>query len=246
MAPNKATLIAILLLLVAATTTAYAHGIWFAERSKQLTLIFGVGADDLNMVERLPRVTDVAAYDVLQQPVETSLRASEFLVTADLGAHPAIVSAVFDNGIWSQKEDGSWSRGTRAEVPNTVLSVAVLKYTVHLRSALAEPLGHLPGQDLQIVPDDAVLPDKLDSEIGLRILYKGRPAAGAEIIRDFVYDPDAETVISDDQGRVRLRIRNQGLNVIKAYYQTESSDHEGANRDQIVATLSFVLPHEPE
>lgn len=224
----------------------HAHGIWFAERSQQLALVFGVGADDLNMVERLARVTEVNAYDVLQQPVETSLRAGEYLVVADLDAHPAIVTAMFDNGIWSQKEDGSWSRGTRDEVSDSVLSVAVLKYTVHLRSALAEPLGHLPGQDLQIVPDVAILPDKMDSELGVRILYRGQPVAGAEIIRDFVTDPDAELIKSDENGRASLKIRNQGLNVIKAYYATDGSGTEGADRDQIVATLSFVLPHEPE
>ena len=35
-------------------TVAQAHGIWFAQRAKQLALIYGVGADDLDMVRRLP------------------------------------------------------------------------------------------------------------------------------------------------------------------------------------------------
>ncbi|HNP62673.1 MAG TPA: DUF4198 domain-containing protein [Woeseiaceae bacterium] len=246
MLPNKIFLVIILLLSVFATAAASAHGIWFAERSKQLALIFGVGADDLNMVERLPLITDIAAYDVLQKPVETSLRASEFLVTANLDAHPAIVAAAFDNGIWSQKKDGSWSRGRRQEIENAVLSAAVLKFTVHLRSPLAEPLGNLPGQDLQIVPDDAILPDKKDSEIGLRVLYRGKPVAGATVVVDYVNDPDATPIVSDEDGRVRLRIRNQGLNVIQAYYATKNDDPEVADKVQIVATLSFVLPHEPE
>lgn len=224
----------------------HAHGIWFAERSQRLALIFGVGADDLNIVERLSKVTDVAAYDVLQQPVETSLHAGEFLVVADTSAHPAIVTAVFDNGIWSQKDDGSWLRGGRNEVPGAISSVAVLKYAVHLSSALGEPLGHLPEQQLQIVPDDAILPDKMETEIGLRILFRGNPVAGAEVIRDFVNDPDARPIPSNGDGRVRLKIRNQGLNVIKAFYETASDDHEAVDNIQMVATLSFVLPHEPE
>lgn len=236
----------VFLLPLLAVNTVHAHGIWFAERSNELALIFGVGADDLNMVERMPLVTDIAAYDVMQKPVETSLRTSQFLVTVDLDAHPAIVAAAFDNGIWSQKEDGTWSRGRRQEVENAVLSAAVLKFTVHLRSPLAEPLGSLPGQDLQIVPDDAILPDQKGSEIGLRVLYRGKPAAGAKILVDYVNDPDAEPLLSDDDGRVRLRIRNQGLNVIQAYYATESDNPETADKVQIVATLSFVLPHEPE
>lgn len=239
-------IVTVFLLSVLAVNTVHAHGIWFAERSNELALIFGVGADDLNMVERLPLVTDIAAYDVMQKPVATSLQASEFLVTANLDAHPAIVAAAFDNGIWSQKEDGTWSRGRRQEIENAVLSAAVLKYTVHLRSPLAEPLGILPGQDLQIIPDDPILPDKKDSEMGLQVLYRGKPAAGATVLVDYVNDPDAEPLIAGDDGRVRLRIRNQGLNVIQAYYATESDDSDVADKVQIVATLSFVLPHEPE
>lgn len=228
------------------TTSVFAHGIWFAERSDQLALIFGVGADDLNMVERISKVTNISAYDVLQQPVETSLRAGEYLVVANTDAHPAIVTAVFDNGIWSQKKDGSWSRGGRDEVQGSITSVGVMKYTVHLRSALVEPLGHLSGQELQIVPDDAILPDTMGSEIGLRVLFRGRPVTGVEIIRDFVNDPDAETMMSDIDGRVRLKIRNQGLNVIKAFYETANGGGEAVDNIQMVATLSFVLPHEPE
>jgi len=236
----------VLAIILLGTTSAHAHGIWFAERSDKLALIFGVGADDLNMVERLSRVTAIAAYDVLQEPVETSLHAGEFLVVADLSDHPAIVAAVFDNDVWSQKEDGSWARGRRDDVPGTVLSASIMKYTVHLRSALAAPLGRLPGQELQIVPDDAILPVTIGSEIGLRVLYRGEPVAGAEVIREFVTDPDADTIISDKDGRLRLKIRNQGLNVVKAYYESTNADRKIADKTQIVATLSFVLPHEPE
>ena len=246
MKSRKKTAVSLLLLCMFAGTNAGAHGIWFAERSDQLALIFGVGADDVNMVERFHLVTDVRAYDVLQQPVETSLRAGEFLVVTDLSAHPAIVAAAFDNGIWSQKEDGSWLRGSRDEVPGTVLSASILKYTVHLRSPLAEPLGHLPGQDLQIVPDDAILPDTAGSEIGLRVVHRGKPAIGAEVLGEYVTDPDATPLVADEDGVVKLRIRNQGLNVIKAYYEAAHDNPDVADKVQIVATLSFVLPHEPE
>jgi hypothetical protein len=32
---------------------ADAHGIWFAQRARQLALVYGVGADDLDAVKRL-------------------------------------------------------------------------------------------------------------------------------------------------------------------------------------------------
>ena len=242
----KKTLASLIVATLLLSTAGHTHGIWFAERSNRLALIFGVGAEDLNMAQRLPRVKSVAAYDALQQPVETSLSAGEYLVVADTSEHPAIVTAVFDNGVWSQKEDGSWSRGNREQVGGAVLSAAIMKYTVHLRSPLAEPLGDFEDQLLQIIPDDALLPDKKDSELGLVITYRGKPVSGVRVIADQVYDSDAQPLLSDGDGRVRIRVRNQGLNVIRAAYETVNDDLSIADRIHIVSTLSFLLQHEPE
>jgi len=227
-------------------STASAHGIWFAERSKQLAVIYGVGADDLEMVKRLPKITSISAYDALQQPIATSLRASEFLVVVNTDEHPAIVAAVLDNGYWSKTPDGEWIAAGRDEVPNATLSERTVKYAVHLRSALAEPLGAIPGQMLQIIPDVDVLPDMLGSELELRVVYDGKPVAGAHVIVDFVNDPDGERIVTGDDGRVTINIRNQGLNVIGATYDAPSDEPAKIDKIESMATLSFVLPHEPE
>ena len=49
--------------LLIATSAADAHGIWFAQRATQLALIYGVGADDLDSVKRLPLIKSVSGYD---------------------------------------------------------------------------------------------------------------------------------------------------------------------------------------
>ena len=134
----------------------------------------------------------------------------------------------------------------RDEVPNATIAERTIKYAVHLRSALAEPLGLIPGQKLQILPDVEVLPDMLGEELNLRVLYEGKPAAGARIIVDFVNDPDAERIIANDDGHVTINIRNQGLNVIGALYDSPSPEPEKIDKIENMATLSFVLPHEPE
>lgn len=226
--------------------TANAHGIWFAERSQQLAVVYGVGADDLDMVKRLPKITDISAYDVLQKPVTTALRASEFLVVVDTDEHPAVVAAVMDNGYWSKTHEGEWIAAGRDKVPNAAVSERTIKYAVHLRSALAEPLGPIPGQMLQIVPDDEILPDKMGSELGLRVIYDGEPVAGARVMVDFVNDPDGERIVTGEDGRVKINIRNQGLNVIGALYDSPSDEPKIIDKIENMATLSFVLPHEPE
>lgn len=227
-------------------SAANAHGIWFAERSGELAVIYGVGADDLDMVKRLPKITDISAYDVLQQSVETSLRTTEFLVVVNTDAHPAVVAAVLDNGYWSKTPEGEWIAAGRDDVPNATIAERTVKYAVHLRSALAEPLGPIPGQKLQIVPDVDVLPDMMGEALNLRVLFEGKPVAGARVMVDFVNDPDGERIVTGEDGRVTISIRNQGLNVIGALYDAPSDEPEKIDKIENMATLSFVLPHEPE
>ena len=60
---NKLHRIAALATLAAAavlsSASAQAHGIWFAQRSGELALIYGEGADDLDMVKRQPLISAV-------------------------------------------------------------------------------------------------------------------------------------------------------------------------------------------
>src|SRR5690242_6570962 len=91
-----------------ATTAAHAHGIWFAQRSNQLALIYGLGADDLDAVKRLPLVKSVAAYDANGKTVPASLVANGPLAVVNTSNRPAIVAAVLDNGNWSKTADGTW------------------------------------------------------------------------------------------------------------------------------------------
>ncbi len=46
-----------------AGVTIDAHGIWFAERSGELALVYGEGAEDDAIVSRAANVTGIAAYD---------------------------------------------------------------------------------------------------------------------------------------------------------------------------------------
>src|SRR5690348_12060670 len=87
---------------LAASTVAQAHGIWFAERATQLAMLYGVGADDLDMVKRLPLVTSIAAYDASGNPVPTSLQVDGRLVLVNVENQPALVAAVLDNGTWTK------------------------------------------------------------------------------------------------------------------------------------------------
>lgn len=231
---------------VALPATADAHGFWFAQRANQLAMVFGVGADDLDVVKRLPKVTNFSAYDEDGKEVASKLVTQGPLVTVDIENQPAIVTAVMDYGMWSKTPDGKWHNKGFDEVPNAIISEKNYKFGVHLRRDLGRAVPLIPTQVLQIVPVAAKIPDKLGAPMKVKVLLRGQPVAGARVLQDFVTDPDAKPLKTGKDGTVTIKVRNQGLNVVGATYDAPPEDPKKTKKVELFATLSFVLPHAPE
>ena len=229
-----------------AATDAQAHGFWFAQRANALAMVFGVGADDLDVVKRLPKVTSFTAYDEDGKEVESKLAANGPLVTVNIDNQPAMVAAVMDYGMWSKSKDGKWHNKGYDEVPDAIISEKNYKYGVHLRRDLGKGVPMLPAQTLQIIPVTAKLPVKMGEPLKLKVVFQGKPVAGVRILADFVNDPDAKPLKTAKDGTVTVKVRNQGLNVIGATFDGPPEDPAKTKKCEHFATLSFVLPHAPE
>ena len=82
--------------------------------------------------------------------------------------------------------------------------------------------------------------------IKLKVYFEGKPVAGARVMSDWVNDPDAKGVKTAKDGTATIKVRNQGLNVIVAIFETKPEDPSKTNTVEHLASLSFVLPHEEE
>jgi nickel transport protein len=222
-----------------------AHGIWFAQRAKQIAVIYGVGADDLESVKRQPNMESLQAWDADLKPIGAQLRTAGSLVIVDTDAPPTIVSAVLQNGTWSWLPSGEIVKKSKDEVPNATKTETTIKYAVSIQAPLTKPMPLIPAQALQIVPVGKI-PEKLGELLTYRVIWRGKPAAGAGVINDMVNDPDAVEVKTKADGTVTLPVRNQGLNVIRAVHVTPSDNPAKADRVEHTATLAFTLPHKPE
>jgi uncharacterized GH25 family protein len=227
-------------------TLSHAHGIWFAQRSGEMALIYGHGAEDLDMIRRFDKVTTIAAFDGAGAPLKTALKKTDHLVIADMQAKPAILAAVLDNGYWSKGPDDKWVNKGKDEVPGAKESGRYVKFTVFIKGPLTQPVPPLPGQVLQIVPVSAKLPHHMNEAMTVRVLHNGKPVAGAKVIRDYVTDPDQKPQLTGKDGTVIFRVRNQGLNVVGAAYESAPDDPAKAGKLGLYATLAFVLEHAPE
>jgi hypothetical protein len=157
----------------------------------------------------------------------------------------ASVPAILDNGPWSKTPDGEWHNKGKDEVPNASISEHTFKYAVHLRR-LDAALPVLAAHKLQIVALARQLPEHMGESLTVRVLYDGKPVQGALVQPDLVTDPDSEPLKTGADGTVTVKIRNQGLNVVVATLATPPANPAKTNRDEHLATLSFVLPHLPE
>jgi hypothetical protein len=242
---RKFVLMVLLALGVLPIAPVYAHGIWFAQRANQLALIYGMGADDLDLVRRVGQLEGVAAYDVDYRIMKAEIRIAGPLVVVDASEQPTLVVAVLQNGIWSKMEGGEFERKTLEEMPGAAVSERTIKYAVTVQGRLKSEVPSLPGQTLQIIPVGKI-PEKLGASMIYRVLFSGKPIAGAHVINDMVNDPDAVPASTRDDGTVTLPVRNQGLNVIRAVYFGPSDEPRKYKRIEHTATLAFTLAHEPE
>ena len=227
-----------------ATPPVFAHGIWFAQRARQVAMIYGVGADDLDMVKRLPLVESVSAFDASYKPVKATLRAAGPVVLVEVEAPSMLLVAVLQNGTWSRKGEGAFEKKGRDEMPDATLSEKTMKYAVSIQGTLDAPIPALPTQVLQIVP--ATLPTTLGTPLTYTVLFNGKPVKGARVIADMVGDPDAREIETGTDGRVTMPVRNQGLNVIRAVYDGPTDNPVKYDRIEHTATLAFTLAHAPE
>ena len=232
--------------LLAAAAPLSAHGIWFAQRARQLALIYGVGADDLDAVKRLPMIKSVTGYDADWAPVTVSLRPAGVIPVVDSDEPVAAVAAAMDYGYWSKTPDGEWHNAGRDAVPTATLAEHNFKYAVHLTQLPTKPVPLLEGHTLQLVPADLAIPQKMGEPMKVRVYYRGKPVAGATVMQDYVNDPDeANPVKTAADGTATVKLRNQGINVLMAIYVGQTTDKK-VDHEEYRASLSFVLPHAPE
>lgn len=224
---------------------ADAHGIWFAQRSNQIAMIYGIGADDLDTVRRFPQFQDVVGYDADYQPIKAVARIAGPIVLIDADSQPTLLTALMENGTWSKVGNGEFEKKTLDEMPNATISERTVKYAVSIQGPLTKEIPALPKHSLQIVPVGPI-PEMLGQPLKYKVLFMGKPLAGARMINDMINDPDAKEQRTGPDGTITMTVRNQGLNVIRAVHEGPSDAPKKYRTIEHTATLSFVLPHIPE
>lgn len=102
------------------------------------------------------------------------------------------------------------------------------------------------GQRLELVAEKNPYGFKGSGELPVRLLYEGKPLAGALIVAIRRGQPGAPAakvaVRSDAKGRATLKLDKPGLWMVKAVHMIPAPPDSGAEWESFWASLTFALP----
>lgn len=228
-----------LLALGIMTATAHAHGIWVAQRHGDWAVVYGHGASD--EAYKPEKVKSAVSYMASGEKKDSTItrQAKNALVEAAAGA--STLTVVLDNGIWTKGADGKSVNKPKREVAGAQSASHSIKINTTILAAGNTPKS--TGLDLEIVPLVDPMGLKMGDDLPVQVLADGKPLAGVALNVDYVNDGHAMSEKTDDQGKVTLFVRNDGLNVVGVSHVKKTPDNPDADQVSYFATLSFTLPH---
>ncbi len=98
------------------------------------------------------------------------------------------------------------------------------------------------GQRLELVAEKNPYTLAGGGELPVRLLYEGKPLAGALVMALQRGRPDKIAARSDSKGRVTLKLDRPGFWLIKAVHMIPAPADVGADWESLWASLTFALP----
>lgn len=235
-------------LIALACLPAFAHDlVLFQDPRGPLTVRYG-HPGDWQDVDR-PKLLEVLTMGAANAPDDLSARlvrdGSLYRFDAGSGEAPALVAARYDNGFWSKLPDGSFRNARRTGFQRTELGLSSFKYAKAWNGRDAQAFNRAVGHRLELVPVDAASTLKAGGTLRVRVLWDGRPVAGAKVeIGDGVTvrrEEDIPRFETDAQGVARLPLGSTGWQVVAVDHDTLPAVPALADTDRHVATFTFLL-----
>ncbi|AMZ74440.1 MULTISPECIES: DUF4198 domain-containing protein [Pseudomonas] len=230
---------ALLGLLLAAQASA--HGLWTEQRRGNVEVIYGHGAEDNAF--KAQKISGAWAYDLGGKMIPVTVERLPDHARLQPLKPPAVLAVALDNGMWSQTADKKWINEGRSKVPGAIESTHTFKYSL----AIYEPGAKLPALapiKFVILPEVDPLTVGPGQSLPVRVLLDGKPAAGVKLVGDYRSMPNTVSTETDAEGRAKVLVRNEGLNVIAAQMEIALKDNKDVATRGVFTSLTFLgEPH---
>jgi uncharacterized GH25 family protein len=220
---------------------ASAHGLWTEQRRGNIEVIYGHGAEDNAF--KAQKISGAWAYDLGGKMIPVTVERLPDHARLQPLKPPAVLAVALDNGMWSQTADKKWINEGRSKVPGAIESTQTFKYSL----AIYEPGAKLPKLEpikFVILPEVDPLTVGPGQSLPVRVLLDGKPAAGVKLVGDYRSAPNTVSTETDAEGRAKVLVRNEGLNVIAASMEIQLKDNKDVATRGVFTSLTFLgEPH---
>lgn len=234
---KKLTLLALSFLTISANVNA--HGVWVSDRRGDTQIVVGEAAEDTSY--KASSLTSIQAFDQNYHAKKVDVIDMKNHVNLKYDKdNTALFSINFDYGYWSNAADGTWVNKPMDKVPGSTIGTHAVKFAVIYLKDEIKP-KFIKGLDLQLIPKVNPLTLVKGDDLTLQLLYKGKPMPHTEVIADVVNDVN-NTIKTDDDGFVTVKVANNALNVIgvETTIPFEEKTPKGT-RAKYFTTVSFTL-----
>ncbi|MEA1833133.1 DUF4198 domain-containing protein [Methylobacterium durans] len=222
--------------LAVSTAAAQAHDLWLTPMPGGIAVQFGhVHEPALPNADKLVRLSALTASG--EAPLSARPDGTVLAALLPAGSGDALVSAAYDNGFWVRLREGGERNADRRAVPDAQRSQWSMKFAKAVTGPGA-PWERVLGQTLEIVPLEA--PGAEPGAIRVRVLFEGRPMAGAEIVAASGEAAEIR-VTTDAEGAARVPLAQGGQQVLAVFHRVKPSRTPAlADADAFSATLAFA------
>lgn len=227
---------ALVLTALCMTTSAYAHGIWVAERLDRPTVVYGDGGEDSRYDSE--RVARVLGFDDNSQATAITVHRGADNAWLDVPKDTTSATVQFFEAYHTKDKEGKWHKLPKKDVAGAVSTSKSAMSTITLFDHQKQPkiYAHLP---LQIIALKDPLSLKKGDSLPVQVIFNGKPLADAPLIADYLADP-TNSIKTDEKGNALITLGSNTLNVLYTYHKT-SSDEPDVDTMTYVNTLSFNL-----
>lgn len=225
--------IAFFLALFLSTAPASAHDFRMDRQGDGFAIVFGHGSgrEDYD----LSKVRTVRAWDAQGKEIPVTKEKKKKEVVLRPSGSPAVVVAEIDNGYWSKTIYG-WKNLPKRKASRVVESNRSLNYSKALLGWEEVARKAVEGFELDIVPLKDPFSLAAGEKLPLKIVFRGEPLAGAEII-DGTHAPAAT---ADRAGVAHVRPA-KGRQLFTVTHTEPLKGDPDADVLNVTATLTFEV-----
>lgn len=221
----------IVILILVSVSVLYAHDLWLSTiKDGSYVLRYGhissAHRGEKNIEYNVDNIKDVVLFNGEGEKVEVAYKL-EYPLKIPRG--PSVIFVVFSTGYWTKTVEGTKNLSKdKVEIPiSSWLSFEYVKFMKVWNNALSIPLTDY----LEIVPQDDIENAKVGKKLTFLVTYKRNP------VKNVVVAYDGKPIgVTDEKGRINIRIKKKGLQIIQATYKEKA---DGKKTDEVIHTTTL-------